>query len=301
MDGYLLRRYRPNEDESESAVGTLILISGFFQAVMAVGMFVLANVLASHGVVTDTPLALPTTERLVALGVGVLEIVWIIPYLYALERSDETRAASLFQTVPLFGLALGLFFFDEVPTMTQIIAGVVLMGGSVLLNTHFHKKNGERLDLSVIGLMCLASFIIALAAFFFKVTALEENYWGTAFWMNVGGFLTGVAMWVLNPSYRKDFNTFVAKHDWKGFGINAVNEVSDSIAILAFYGAVVLGPSTALVQASVAYQPVFILLLGLTAAKLGSKAHVGHLEEMSILQRTVGITIIVLGSIFIFI
>jgi len=301
LDGYLLRRYRPDEDGGESAVGTLILVSGFFQAVMAVGMFVLASVLASRGIITDTPLALPTKERLVALGVGVMEIVWIIPYLYALERSDETRAAPLFQTVPLFGLALGLFFFDEVPTMMQIVAGIIIMGGSVLLNTHFHKKDGERLDLGVIGLMMLASFIIALAAFFFKVTALQENYFGTAFWMNVGGFLTGVAMWVLIPSYRKDFNAFVAKRDWRGFGINAVNEVSDSLAILAFYGAVVLGPSTALVQASVAYQPVFILLIGLIAAKLGSEAHVGQLEDMGVLQRIVGIITIVIGSLIIFI
>ncbi len=303
IDHYLLTRYRAHM-ESASTVGTLVLISSFFAVVVGSCIYALAHVLAKAGTIEAAPLDLNGTEMLLAMGVGVLEILWLMPYLYALEEADETQVCPLFQMVPIFGFILGLAFFDEVPSGMEILAGCVILAGSFVLNMEIRKRGAEEarggVNMRVIALMGLASLIIAFAAFLFKGTALEENYWGTAFWMSVGSFFTGVVLWAFVPSYRRDFHAFVAQRDMFGIVVNFVNEVADNIAILAFYGAVVLGPSTALVQASIAYQPLFVLLIGLLAARFGSEFHRERLRGVGLVTRVVGVLCIVAGSVLLF-
>jgi drug/metabolite transporter (DMT)-like permease len=303
IDHWLLVRYKV-QAESNTSVGTLVLVSGFFAIVIGVSVLSTVHLLSFHGVIDAGLLELGHKERLTAMLVGVLEILWLIPYLYALDESDETQAPPLFQTVPIFGIILGILFFDEIPAIIHIFAGGIILTGSVILNINIQtsRESGRLLvNVKVVGLMLLASLIIALAAFLFKGTALEENYWGTVFWMSVGGFLTACVLWIVVPVYRRQFNAFVARRDIKGFAINVANEITDNVAILAFYGAVMLGPSTALVQATVAYQPVFILLIGMMAVWLGSEFHAERLSGAGLVQRVVGISIIVLGSVLIFI
>lgn len=303
IDRYLLSRYKAQLD-SASTVGTLVLISSFFALVVGTFIYLLAHGLAHEGVIDADPLDLSGKEVLLAMGVGVLEILWLIPYLYALDEADETQVCPLFQLVPVFGFILGLTFFDEVPSSMELLAGCIILGGSLVLNMELRKKGTEEgrggVNVRVVALMALASFIIALAAFLFKGTALEENYWGTAFWMSVGSFATGVVLWVVVPAYRRDFNAFVSRRDAFGITVNFVNEVADNVAILAFYGAVVLGPSTALVQASIAYQPLFVLLIGLLAARFGSTFHQERLRGAGLAVRVVGILCIVAGSVVLF-
>jgi multidrug transporter EmrE-like cation transporter len=263
----------------------------------------LAFGLAEFGVIDAEPLHLGPRERLVAMSVGVLEILWLIPYMHALDASDETLAPPIFQTVPIFGLALGYLFFDEMPSTMQIVAGAIILAGAVVLNANLRSLGAGsrvRVNARVILLMLLASFVIALAAFLFKGTALEENYWGTAFWMSLGGFLTGCGLLAVLPSYRRDLRTFIMRRDRKGLMLNGVNEVTDTIAILVFYAAIMLGPSTAVVQATVAYQPVFLIIIGMMAARMGSDFHSTRLTGRGLAQRAIGITVIVVGSVLIF-
>lgn len=302
LDHYLLVRYRP-QVESTSSVGTLVMVSAGFTAVTGTLIGLTSLTLFHLGVAESNPLDIASSERLTAMSVGVLEILWLIPYMHALDESDETLAPPLFQTVPVFGLILGFLFFDEIPPAMHIVAGACILAGSIVLNTNWWGPRTNvraTVNVRVIALMMLASFIIALAAFLFKGTALEENYWGTAFWMSIGGLLTGCGMWLLIPSYRRDFNRFVGGRDRKGLALNLVNELTDAAAVLAFYGAVILGPSTALVQATVAYQPIFILVIGLVAARLGSTFHAERLSGLALMQRGLGILVIVLGSVLIF-
>ncbi len=298
IDHYLLSRYKVHVD-SASTVGTLVLISGFFTLFVGISVFGLAHGLEHWSLIEEASFDLEAREILLAMGVGVLEVVWLIPYLYALDEADETQACPLFQLVPVFGFFLGITFFNEVPSTLQILAGCVILTGSVVLNLNVGRKdeNVGALNMRVIALMAVASFIIAIVAFLFKNTALEANYWGTAFWMSMGSFATGVVIWAVVPSYRRDFHAFLGRRDVFGIALNFVNEIADNVAILAFYGAVLLSPSTALVQSSMAYQPLFVLLIGFLAARFGSKFHAERLRGVGLLTRVVGIFCIVAGSV----
>ena len=118
--------------------------------------------------------------------------------------------------------------------------------------------------------------------------------------MSIGTFLTGIVIYICFSTYRQQFNSFLKKKDWLGIGINASNEFVNQIAILAFYLAVVLGPSVMVVQSTTAYQPVFVLIIGLILAKLGSRLHIESLSGSELVKKVFGITVILIGSLLIF-
>jgi hypothetical protein len=297
IDKYLVEHFKL-EDSEESAVGKLVLFSCFFCAVAALVIYLTSVIFFSAD-----ELRLSGLNTFVALGVGVLEMVWLIPYLYALSRSDEIVAPPLFQTVPVFGFLLGFFIFSEVPAGLHIIAGSIILLGSVILNLELaqEKQGGNqetRIDWLTIGYMLVASLIVAIAAFLFKITALDENYIGTAFWMSVGGALTGLALWTFVPKYRREFNAFIVGSDTRVKIVNVINEVVDTVAVLAFYGAIVLGPATAVVQSTIAYQPIILLGIAAVAARYGSERH-KKISRFSLARRTIGIAIVVIGSLLV--
>ena len=293
IDRYLLHRYRFSESASESATGTLLLVSSCFQIVVAFCFFII-SISANIDLI-----AVPPKAMFMAIGVGVIEIIWLIPYFYALDKSDETTAAPLFQTVPIFGLVLGFFVFGEAIKPLHIVAIGTILTGSIVLNLNYIGDQRKQFSWKVINLMLLASFLIALSAFIFKSAALDTNFIAAAFWMSIGGFIVGVCIYLTVPLYRKQFLKFLQKRDLAGISINATNEVMDNLAILAFYGAVILAPSTVHAQSMIAYQPIIILFIGFVASKLGSEFHTEQFVGTELVKRVVGISIIVFGSVLI--
>ncbi len=303
FDKYLLSS-QTNEETSESPVGTMLLVSAFFNFVVG-GLIFGVMVLRFGEGTAGAMLVLDQPGFLKALFVGVLEVVWLIPYFYALNYTDETMGPPVLQTIPIFGLVLGYFVFNEVPTGAHIFAGIVVLIGALVLNLELvNEEREERGTLKVhwkgIALMLLASFIVSLTGFVFKDSAIDESYWGTAFWTAMGGGFTGILIWALVPRYRKQFNVFVREGKRKMLGLNLLNEVIDNAAIYVYYAAIVFGPSTALVQSTIAYQPALLLLIALVLGKFGSVVHKKALSNGGLLRRTIGITTVVVGAVMIF-
>lgn len=298
VDRYLLSRYKPDIDDNENlGVGTLLLFSSFFGVVSAGIIYLVANTLPFFGYEGNISLIMPTVQIMNAMFIGVLEVVWLVPYFYALAKADETEVVPIFQSIPIFGLILGLTFFGEMPLLIHLIGSLVVICGALILTFNIKKYV---FDAKVLFLMLLVSFIVATSTVLFKYTALEENYWSASFWMSIGTFLTGIIIYLTFSTYRQQFNTFLRKKDWLGVGINASNEFVNQIAILAFYLAVVLGPSVMVVQSTTAYQPVFVLVIGIILARLGSNLHVESLSGGELIKKVIGVAVILIGSFLIF-
>jgi drug/metabolite transporter (DMT)-like permease len=331
IDKYLVST--PSGEDGHS-VGTLVLVSALFNIVVAAAIF--GGLSFYYGFESAVAkLTFDFNSLSVAIAVGVMEILWLIPYFYAIHHSDETSAPPVFQTIPIFGFALGFLVFGEVPTVVQVGGGSVILLGSILLNLEITKRQaaegaldlltrkigikaikelttgelerlwkvaeqrGVALNKKAFGLMLLASFIIALSAFLFKDAAESENFWGSAFWMALGAFSFGVCLWLSVPGYRRQLTATLKRP--RMLKLNLANEVVDNIAMLAFYGAVVLGPSVAVVQLSNAFQPILILAMGAILARWGtSRRHTEMLARHHIERKVVSIVAIVLGSLLVF-
>ncbi len=289
IDEWLIERLGGEVEGGEETdpVGTLTIVSGLFGLIVAAvfGGYTLMAPAATIWVGNDLIGQ--------AIFVGMLEIVWLPFYLYATNRSGALEAAPLFQSIPVISLILGLVFFAEVPPMLHVAGAVAIVVGGTILNL---VPETWKLDWRTVGLMLIASTIIAFIYFLFKDAALEGNFVATAFWGGVGMALAAVVIWLLWPPYRREFNAFAKDLDKKGVLVQLSNEIIDTFAVLASQKAVVLGPSVMAVTALNAFQPVFILLIGWVLAKRGSNKHQEALSGYEGLKKVGSIALIAIGT-----
>jgi uncharacterized membrane protein len=272
----------------------LVLISGFFGIIVAVA-FGLMAFLAPTGIAT---LAISSKLQLQSIVVGMLEIVWLIPYLKAVNHAGAVKAAPLFQVIPVISLVLGLTFFGEVPPVIQIIgAGIIIAGGILLDLTNV--EGSWCVDKKTIRLMLLASTIIAGTTFVFKDTAHEGNFIATAFYTGIGEAIMSCFIFLVYTPYRKQFLVYCKEADKAGLMVQLTNETIDAMAVMTSFKAVTLGPSVMAVTAMNAWQPVFILIIGWILAKRGSKAHVALLEANKLKQTAWAIGLLAVGTVLI--
>lgn len=289
IDEWLLHRHGIDEDGlPDDAAGKLIIISGLFGFAVS-GVFAL--IAALSGEIAD----LWASKDSVALATvaGAFEILWLVPYFYAMQRTGALNATPLFQSVPVFSLLFGVLLFSEHPPVAQIIGAIIIAGGAFLLNFEF--KNGK-MDWKTICLMSAASSLISLEYFFFKDAALDVGFVTSAFWSGVGMVLAAGLIWSGWPPYRRQFSTYLVKADRYDFGVQIGNEGLNSVSVLASQFAVARGPSVMLVSAFNAFHPLFTLLIGWILARLGSKFHVVELQGRRVIQKVAAIALISTGT-----
>ncbi len=282
LDEYLLKRL---------SVGTLTIVSGLFG-------FLTALVFGIYSIVVNDPTSsLLVGKSLVAqaFGVGALEIVWLVPYLYAINRSGALEAAPLFQSIPVIALGLGLAY-GEVPPMIHIIGSFAIIVGGFVLNL---MPGTWKLNWLTILLMLFASSVIALIYFVFRNAALDGNFVATAFWSGLGSGCSSLLIFCFWTPYRKQFLSFCSSTNKNGLLYQCINEVLNITSLLLSQRAMMLGPSVMAVSALAAYQPVFILLVGWILTKLGLSAHAEKLRGIELLKRVLAIVCIAIGTGFI--
>ncbi len=253
-------------------VGTLVIISGLFGLVLMAIFF-------TATFVTDATITLSKTDTLKAIGVGVLELTWVIPYLYATKRRGAVVAGPLFQGVPVivFGLeAMG----GTIPPVMQIGGALLLVLGGILLSIEKEEdEDGEishTFDWKTFGLMAGSAFIVALIYVWFKdVAENEARFVAVGFWSGFGMFLTGVVIWLVYSPYRRDFNEFAKNVDGKAFSLQFFNELLDAGGVylvhLANLKAASLGVAAGVVTSFSVSQPIAIALLGALLVFFGYK------------------------------
>ena len=296
IDEWLLNRLGGNTEEAEEsdAVGTLVIFSGLFGLVVSTTLSIVAFFAPDPSVTIFIGKGLSTQ----AVIIGMLGVTWLVPYMYATKRAGALAAAPLFQSIPVIALILGIGFFAEVPPMVHIIGGGIIISGGVLLN--LSEVEGKwQIDKKTVGLMLLASTIIAIISFLFKDNALEGNFVATAFWGGVGMFISSQLILLIYRPYRQQFIIYAQGVDKRGITVQLVNEVVDMFAALIQRLAIVIGPAVMTVEALNAYQPVFILIISWFLGKNGSKSHAEELQGNKFLVKTSAIALIAIGTIFI--
>lgn len=274
------------EDDTHNGVGTLASISGLFGFVTAAGIAIYAG-LVGHSLVLEPRLLAQ------AMAVGALELIWLIPYLHATNRSGALEAAPLFQSIPVFSLILGLIAFSETPPVMQIIGSVIIVVGGGLLNL---VPGTWQLEWRTIRQMLFASMVIALMFFIFKDTALKGNFLATVFWSGLGQGVATVLMLLVYAPYRRQLFSFLASPQQGKLAHQGVNEVLNALSVLLSQRAMMLGPSVMAVSALNAYQPVFILLISWVLIKFGVGPNDTKLEGREAVKKTLAIALIALGT-----
>ena len=176
IDKYLL-----NQQLDQRGIGALLTASAL------IGLpCMLAIVLLRPGV-----LHISLFHSLMMVANGVLYIVGLLPYLYALQRDETSIIVPLFQTTAIFSYLLGLIFLDEQLSIRQLAAVLLLVGGAVIISLE-RKWQLVQFKADVFWLMLLAALLNALNWFVFKYVAIQDDFWATSFWEYAGFLLTAL-------------------------------------------------------------------------------------------------------------
>lgn len=280
IDKFLVSKY------FKGGQGALILYSCF----IGLPIFILILIF-DNSVLSIKPLA----AILIILN-SFLYISYLFPYFSALKRADASSVIPIFQTIPVFSYFLALVFLGETLKFWQIMASLLIIGGSIGISL-IGRGSGKSVGLKnkIFYLMILASLFISLNMVFFKFFALEFDFWKTSFWQYVGIFLFGILLLIFKKSYRRDFINSIIKNKIKIVYLNAINEGINIAALIIVTFASLLAP-LALVSVLNGLTPVFVFLIGLFLTLVFPHIIKENVEKKTLLLKIVFIIIIFIGG-----
>jgi len=279
IDKYLL-----NQQLDQRGIGALLTASAL------IGLpCMLAIVLLRPGV-----LHISLFHSLMMVANGVLYIVGLLPYLYALQRDETSIIVPLFQTTAIFSYLLGLIFLDEQLSIRQLAAVLLLVGGAVIISLE-RKWQLVQFKADVFWLMLLAALLNAFNWFVFKYVAIQDDFWATSFWEYAGFLLTALFILLAVPPYRRDFVVAMRHGGRQMIGLSALNELIGIGAKTATNIASLLAP-LALVSSINGLQPLFTFIYGIVLTYYLPRYGSERLSRGIVMQKTTALVLIIAGT-----
>ena len=279
IDKYLL-----NQQLDQRGIGALLTASALIGLTC-----MLAIVLLRPGV-----LHISLFHSLMMVANGVLYIVGLLPYLYALQRDETSIIVPLFQTTAIFSYLLGLIFLDEQLSIRQLAAVLLLVGGAVIISLE-RKWQLVQFKADVFWLMLLAALLNALNWFVFKYVAIQDDFWATSFWEYAGFLLTALFILLAVPPYRRDFVVAMRHGGRQMIGLSALNELIGIGAKTATNIASLLAP-LALVSSINGLQPLFTFIYGIVLTYYLPRYGSERLSRGIVMQKTTALVLIIAGT-----
>lgn len=279
FDKYLLSKYVKG-----GTVGALILFSALF-AVFALPVIYFINPGVLSGITLMQGVILMVNGAFLTLG--------IILYLYALDTDEASYVAPFMQFYPVFGFLLGFILLKEVLDVNQILAGILIVIGSVVLSYELNPGK-KKFKLKLVALMIGACFFYSINAVIFKSIAVDEGFTTSLFWDMAGKFIFGVILFVSLKSYQTEFIGMIKNNGVKVVILNVINEIIGLVGEIATVFAVLLAP-VAMVQSLTGLQPVFVLIIGIFLTLFFPKFAKESLSRNHLLQKIIGVVIVTVG------
>lgn len=283
-DKYLISRYLKNGE-----VGALIIFSSIFSIIA------LPIVLFIHPSVFNVNL----WQGIILAINSMLVVVSVLLYFHALQKDEVSYVVPFYQTIPIFAFILGYFILGETISVFQGIASVIIIIGAIVLS--FDLSVGKiRFKKDVVLLMLGASLLYAINGVVFKLIAVHEGFWPSTFWGFIGKIILGLAFLAFLPKFRIQFITMMRnrKSQVSVLGLNSLSETLLIIAEAVVQYATLLAP-VVLVLLVNSFQPLFVFIIGIVITLFFPKGCKESLTKKSLIQKILGIGLMILGSYFI--
>ena len=278
-DKFLLSRYL-----KEKSIGSIVIFSSLFSSVaIPIVLFIQPDVYE-----------VSVVQGSAVVATGMLSVVAAVCYLYALEIDEASFVTPFYQTVPIFAYFLGYFVLGETITLAQGMGSVVIIVGALAFSLEFGRR-GIRFKRNVVLLMLAASFLSAINGVIFKLIAVDTGFWTSLFWGFVGQVAAGLAFLICVPSYRRDFLGLFKQQKIAGIGLIALSRTLFSISEAVTLYATLLAP-VALVLVVNSFQPLFVFTLGMVLTLLLPQVAKESLKRMKMLQKGMGIGLMLFGG-----
>lgn len=231
---------------------------------------------------------------------SIIYLIYIWSYLKALENEEASVAIPFFQLIPVFAFILGYFFLGETITRIQFLAMILIIAGACILSFEIDEENKFRLRKKTVFFMTISSLASAIESVIFKYIILKEDFWVSTFWYMLWIGVIGLLMLWLVKKYRKDFIYIIKNNSKAIIGLNGFNEILNIIGNTTINFAFLLAPISLVLLAG-AYQPVFVLLIGILLTIFIPKIISEKIKLKHIIQKVFVIAIMLVGTYLLFV
>lgn len=239
IDKVLLSRY-----SSSHSVSALILLSAVAPLLLIPCWFFFSV----------KPFAVSHTTIYLMMAIGIIEMIALYPYLFALKDEDASFVAPFFQTIPVFVYIFGKVFLNESLSTLQLTGCLLITLFSALLSIDISKKQIHWKWKPVL-LTLLSALLYSTTAVLFRYQVMSEGrYYDLLFWQLLGSCLLGAVL-LLFSRVRSDFLRLMRS---SAVTLNVINELLGLGAYAAKRYAQVLVPA-ALAQSLSGAHPLFVL------------------------------------------
>jgi hypothetical protein len=125
--------------------------------------------------------------------------------------------------------------------------------------------------------------------------AVDRGFWVSLFWGFVGQVMAGLTFLVCVPSYRRDFLGLFKQQKVAVVGLIALSKVLFSVSEAVTLYATLLAP-VALVLLVNSFQPLFVFTFGIVLTLFLPRVAKESLGRMKMLQKGVGIGLMLVGG-----
>jgi drug/metabolite transporter (DMT)-like permease len=285
-DNYLVSNFSQKEKERSS--GGLVLFSSLIGIFIAFFIFIF----------TSGIFDISTSDKFLLMISGMLSIVWIILYLYALEIEETSKIVPWFLAVPVFGYILGYFFLGENLTLLQFLGSGIILFGLLIISFDFSGEKKRFKHKPLLYMLC-ASLIIALSGIIFKDVTLEGSFWVSSFWEYFGLGIAGLFIFLISPKHRNEFRYMNEMGGKKIFLVNIASELMTISGNLLTNFALLLAP-VAMVYLIGSFQPAIVLLLVIISTKFFPHITKENISRKVLMPKIIAIFIMILGSVILF-
>lgn len=285
-DGYLVSKFSHKEEERSS--GGLVLFSSLIGILISFLIWIF---------IPDV-FQISNLDKILLFVCGILTIVWISFYLFALEIEETSSVVPWFRVTPIFGYILGYFILGEILTAQQFIGSGIIFFGLILISINFDKEK-RKFKHKPILYMLLVCIAIAISGVIFKYVAVENNFWVSSFWEYVGLGISGIFIFLFIPHYRKSFLHMNRTGGRTIFAINIISELMTVSGNLLTNFAFLLAP-IAMVLLVESFQPMIVILLTIIGTKFFPNVVKENLTKNILLPKIAAAVIMIIGSAVLF-
>jgi drug/metabolite transporter (DMT)-like permease len=200
---------------------------------------------------------------------------------------------------PVFGYALGYVFLGEMLSSQQLIGSFIVLSGVFLISMDFSGQK-RKFKWRPVFYMLVACFLIAIAGVIFKYVAIGDNFWISSFWEYAGLGFFGIIIFLFVPKYRSEFMLMNKNGGINIFILNATSETLTIVGNLLTNYAILLAP-VAMVYLVSSFQPAILLFLTLFATRFFPDIVKENMSKRVLFPKILAITIIIFGSIILFV
>jgi len=277
LDKYLIEKYFKNSDTTVLMVFTALI-----------GLIMLPFILFFK----PNTIHLPLGNIIVMIVSGILYMSALLFYLRAIQSTEASVIAPMFQISVLFTFLLGYLVLHETLSGTNTFGAILILVGALCLSIDI-KGHFRAPKIRIFLLMLLCTFVMALSTVIFKFFAIKEQFWDTTFWTYVGEALFGVGILVI-PKYFRQFMTLLKTNTGALLSVNGANELINLGGGLSVRFASLLAP-VALVSAISSTTTLFVFIFGIMLTVFLPNLAREDLSKRNLIQKGIAALLVALG------